>query len=498
MTCGIWTGSSRARKPSRPMVAASRSPARPCRCDPQTAACTGSAPRARRPATIPARTSPAPETPSPAPPLSSRHSRPSGPAIQDVAPPSPTAALARAASSRVAPDGSSSTSSCSTCNAIASSVGLGVSTTRASRWRRQCASAVTLASPSASSAPGPDRCGSSRSPKPWVSSTSCMPGPMRTASAASARSRTTSAASARIAPLSLCGKACTSASGRAVAANGATDAAVATWSLPAPARSAASAASSTAPSVSLLPPITRIEPRAFLPPVGSGSGQARSTWGVTRVLSGPVGSGVGGGIGLLGDVLVLDDQVRDGVELHQLERGTGALPLARHRGVGDLLSPVDLQQLLLGQLLQHVPEDHDHGLVGDEQQPLAVVPQRLGGQQTADPQRDVGPALPARRPVVELAEQVPPLGLLRVLLADPGAGHPVEGAEVPLAQPLVDAHAQPERLGGQPRRRQGAGEGRAEDGGRALLGRKVGHPAAEGLGLRAAGLRQRDVRVADV
>ena len=37
-----------------------------------------------RPAVIPARTSPEPETPSPSPPLSSRHSRPSGAAIQEV------------------------------------------------------------------------------------------------------------------------------------------------------------------------------------------------------------------------------------------------------------------------------------------------------------------------------------------------------------------------------------------------------------------------------
>src|SRR4051812_4097229 len=420
------------------MVAASRSPARPCRCEPQTAACTGSAPRASSPATIPARTSPDPETPSPAPPLSSRHSRRSGAAIHDVAPPSPTAAFARPASSREAAAGSSSISSSSMCSAIASSVGFGVRTTRASRWRRQPTSAVTLASPSASSATGPCRCGSSRSPKPWVSSTSCMPGPMRTASAAAASSRTTSAASARIAPLSLCGSACTSASGSAVAANGATDSAVATWSLPAPARSAASAASSTAPRVWLLPPITGIGRRAFLPPVGSGSAHSRSSGGVISAASGLLG-----GMRLLRDVLVLGGEVFDAVELHQPQLAVLGL-VAGERGVGHALRPVDLHQLLLGQLLEHVPEDHDHRLVGDEQQPLAVVPQRLGGQQAADPQRDVGPALPARRPVVELAEQVPPLGLLRVLLADPGAGHPVEGAEVPLPQPLVAADLQPQ------------------------------------------------------
>src|SRR3954471_3636454 len=422
------------------MVAASRSPARPCRCEPQTAACTGSAPRASSPATIPARTSPDPETPSPAPPLSSRHSRRSGAAIHDVAPPSPTAAFARPASSRVAAAGSSSISSSSLCSAIASSVGFGVRTTRASRWRRQPTSAVTLARPSASSATGPDRCGSSRSPKPCVSSTSCMPGPMRTASAASASSRTTSAASARIAPLSLCGSARTSASGSAVAANGATDSAVATCSLPAPARSAASAASSTAPSVWLLPPTTRIEPRAFLPPVGSGSSHPRNTCGVINVHSGLLGD-----MPLLGDVLVLGGEVVDAVELHQSQLAVPGL-VAGDRGVGDPFAAVDVEQFLLGELLEHVPEDHDHRLVGNQHQPLAVVPQRLGGQQAAYPQGDVGPALPARRPVVELAQQIPPAGFVGILLADAGAGHAVERAEVPLAQPLVGAHRQAEGL----------------------------------------------------
>src|SRR4051812_17348454 len=165
-----------------------------------------------------------------------------------------------------------------------------------------------------------------------------MPGPMRTASAASASSRTTSAASARIAPLSLCGKACTSASGRAVAANGATDSAVATWSLPAPARSAASAASSTAPRVWLLPPITRIEPRAFFPPVGSGSGQSRNIGGVTSAASGLLG-----GMRLLRDVLVLCGEVLDGVELHQPQLAVLGL-VAGERGVGHPLRAVDLQQ----------------------------------------------------------------------------------------------------------------------------------------------------------
>src|SRR5215217_5455885 len=165
---------------------------------------------------------------------------------------------------------------------------------------------------------------------------------MRTASAVSARSRTVSAASAVMAPPSVSASARTRASGRAVAAKGAIEATVATWSLPAPARMAASAASSTAPRVSVLPPMTRIEPRAFLPPDGSGSCHLRSTSGVTSV-----GSGLPGDIGLLRDVLVLGDQVVDRIELLEHQVAPGVHLVAGQGGVGDLFLPVDGQQLLL-------------------------------------------------------------------------------------------------------------------------------------------------------
>src|SRR5690349_6453886 len=190
---------------------------------------------------------------------------------------------------------------------------------------------------------------------------------MRTASADSARSRIASAASARTAPPSLSGSPRTSASGSTVAANGAIDSTVATCSLPAPARSAGSAASSTAPRVCRLPPMTRIEPRAFLPPVGTGSSQSRRPAGVTRVHSGLLGD-----MRLLGDVLVLGGEVVDGVELHQPQLAVVAL-VSGDRRVRDALPVVDLVQLLLGQSFEHVAEVHDHGLVGDQQEPLAVA-----------------------------------------------------------------------------------------------------------------------------
>ena len=153
-------------------------PQRPCRYAAHTAACAGSAPRASSPPVIPARTSPDPETPRPAPPLSSRQSRPSGAAIHEVDAaqpddgPGPPRQLERGAG-RVVVD----LVLVDVQRVARSRSGSGVSTTRPSRWCRQASSAVTQASPSASRASGPRRCGSSRSPKAWVASVSAMPGP---------------------------------------------------------------------------------------------------------------------------------------------------------------------------------------------------------------------------------------------------------------------------------------------------------------------------------
>src|SRR3954464_1304606 len=297
---------------------------------------------------------------------------------------------------------------------------MGVSTTRPSRWCRQPGSAVTAASATAATASGPSSSGSSASTSPRVSSTSAMPGPISTALACCARSRNSSADEARIAPASGEGTPRTSASGSAIDTCGATFDGTTTCSFPAPERNAASAARVTAPSVSVLPPTTRIDPRDSLPPVGSGSRQRRSTCGVMSVES-----GWGRDIVLLGHGGVIGfGEVLDAVEAGEPEGPVGGQLVPGHRGVGDLLVPVDLQQLLLGQLLEDVPEDHAHGLVGDAQQPLAVVPQRLGGQQAAHPQRDVGPALPARRPVVELAQQLAAAGLVRGPGTNPLPGPP--------------------------------------------------------------------------
>ena len=56
----------------------------------------------------------------------------------------------------------------------------------------------------------------------------------------------------------------------------------------------------------------------------------------------------------------------------------------------------------------------------------------------AQAQDHVGPALAARRAVIEFAEQGAMLGEVGIFLADAAGGEPVEHAELALAQPLVD------------------------------------------------------------
>src|SRR3954463_10370316 len=89
---GTSTSNSRARNPTLPMRLASSAPDAACAHTPHKAAVLGVAPRAAKPATIPASASPEPEVPRPTDPPAKRNNSPPGSAIQLGAPFSTTVA----------------------------------------------------------------------------------------------------------------------------------------------------------------------------------------------------------------------------------------------------------------------------------------------------------------------------------------------------------------------------------------------------------------------
>jgi len=116
----------------------------------------------------------------------------------------------------------------------------------------------------------------------------------------------------------------------------------------------------------------------------------------------------------------------------------GVQDVGRDRAVGDVALGVDVQDGLLVHALEHVAAEQHHDLVGHEQHPLTAGVDPDLVQHGPQPLCDIGPGLPARRAVVELAEQGPPLGLLGELRGDAAARQPVEHPELPLPQALVD------------------------------------------------------------
>ena len=243
---------------------------------------------------MPARTSPDPETPRPALPLSSCQSRPSGAAIQDVDPPRPTTAWARPARSTADAGRVVRDLVLLHVQRVGDLGRVGREDHPAFRWCRQ---AVVGGDAGQAERVEGQRAGQvrqqplaerlrlllvrhARADEDGVRRSPRGRGPRRPRRRGSRRRRSPAAPAPvpRAEPRRRRPR---------------EEATVATCSLPAPARMAPSAASSTAPSVSVLPPMTRIEPRAFLPPDGSGSGQPRSTCGVTSVGSGAAGAASG-------------------------------------------------------------------------------------------------------------------------------------------------------------------------------------------------------------
>src|SRR4029078_10962632 len=99
---------------------------------------------------------------------------------------------------------------------------------------------------------------------------------------------------------------------------------------------------------------------------------------------------------------------------------------------------VDAEDRAFMQLLEDVAEKQYDHLVADDQHPTVAIMEVDRVEHRAKAQDHVGPALAARRPVVEFAEPAAVGRFLRELWGNAGIVQPVEDAELALAQPLVD------------------------------------------------------------
>src|SRR5689334_17979220 len=318
-----------------------------------------------------------------------------------------------------------------------------------------------------------------------VSSMSSRPGPIATTSA----SRAITSRSSGTSP-DRGGRPTTFASGTAMLSAAAVVSSTASCSRPAPARSAAPPASSTAPGVYRDPPTTSTVPRDSLSPRGSGNGQPRSTPGVMTRSSGRLGID----FLLPGRRRALAVQMVDVVEQLRAQLAVDAVPAADGT-VRDRGGAGDRHQFRFAELLGEIADEQVRGVVRDQQDAAARIVLAQLAQQRAEPEQHVGPRLAAGGSVVELAEPLPPAGLIGQPGEHAPAGKQVQPPQLAVAQPLVDdaghAGAGQCQLGGLP-----GAQVRRDDGdvGSFLL-RPVGEPPADRLGLFPAGVGQWDVRV---
>src|SRR6266536_2093082 len=373
------------------------------------------------------------------------------------------------------------------------SVMFGVSTAGRSRPLTRAGSRLSAPSAYASSTIGVPGSAADRTRRSTcsVSSTLSRPGPTATTAASATRSVTRSGRLPDTEPSSVSGSPTTSASGTSMLSAAAVDAVTASWSTPAPERSAATPASSTAPGVDRDPPSTRTVPRASLPPPGTGSGHSRSTRGVITHGS----DGLGMDLLLPGQLGALAVQMLHRVEGDQGQGPVGAATPGADRAVGDHVAAGDDHQLLLGEPFDEVPEQVDDRLVAEQQHPLVFVVAAQVAEQAAQPQGDVGPRLAAGGPVVELAEPAPPLRLLRQPCAHSVAGQQVEDAQFPIAQPLVAHHRYVAAVERDLRGLHSPQVRRDDRNLGTLVGRQRCKPDGDRRGLVPTGLRERHVGV---
>ena len=139
--------------------------------------------------------------------------------------------------------------------------------------------------------------------------------------------------------------------------------------------------------------------------------------------------------------------------------------------------------------------------MADQQHPFAPVFARQHVYDGAQAQDDIAPAFAARRTVVELAQQPPQFGLLRVLLDDACVGQPVQNAELPLPQTFIHRQSlfvlkQPGTFHRDLRRLAGAFVGRSPHDRRRFFRRQTPEPIAQCPRLAFAEGGQRHIGVA--
>ena len=155
-----------------------------------------------------------------------------------------------------------------------------------------------------------------------------------------------------------------------------------------------------------------------------------------------------------------------------------------------------------GHLFDQITKAEDDDLVGHDEhpRPWPAVVQTDRGQDAAQPQDDVTPALAAGRTMIELAHPGARLRLIGKPLLDAHAREPVENAELLLAQPFIDDGAAV-RLDSALVGDVGCGlassqVGRGKDCGWPAVGAEAGEPSAKGGRLFVTEWAERNVDVA--
>ena len=153
---------------------------------------------------------------------------------------------------------------------------------------------------------------------------------------------------------------------------------------------------------------------------------------------------------------------------------------------------------MLGHALQDVAEQQYHGVVAHQHHAVAAAQRVQFAEHGPQPQRDVRPGFPARRPVVELAQPPPSFCFFGQPVLHAEAGEHVQNAQFAVAEPLVgaDGHRPARRLDGDFGSLVGAHIGGGNhDVGTQLFG-DIRQCAAQGLDLFPACGGQLDVGVA--